>query len=219
MEEAKTIQARLRAVQLELNAPKGQRNTFGNYDYRSAEDILEAVKPVLDSHGLTLVVSDELVHFKSDHVNTLESHSYSADRFYVRASATVYDEKGAFLDATAYAREAEDKKGMDAAQVTGSTSSYARKYALNGLFAIDDSKDADSNEHQTQRDSGLAPKPKASPNKAASDAQIKLLKTLMNRAGISADAISAGLAKIHTSAEASDAIEKMQAKLSERDAA
>ncbi|MDI9934724.1 ERF family protein [Rhodococcus sp. IEGM 1351] len=205
MESEKTIHSRLRAVQTELNAPKSQRNDFGNYDYRSAEDILEAVKPLLKQHELTLVVADDI--------------DMIGDRYYVKATARVYDDKNNFMEVTAYAREAADKKGMDAAQVTGATSSYARKYALNGLFAIDDSKDADSNEHTAQRKSTPGPKPKASPNKPASDAQLNLLRTLMNRAGISADAISAGIAKIHTSAEASDAIEKMQAKLAEKDAA
>lgn len=135
------IYERLRKVQLELKVPKSQRNAFGNYNYRNAEDILEAVKPVLDKYGLLLIVHDEVVQI--------------GDRYYVKATAAVTDGERsqsalAPLSATAFAREEETKKGMDGAQVTGSASSYARKYALNGLFAIDDTKDADSDEHASQ---------------------------------------------------------------------
>lgn len=117
------------AIQSELKAPKGQYNSFGKYNYRSCEDILEGVKPLLAKHGLVLTIRDgiELI----------------GDRFYVKATATITDGKEQ-LSTEAYARESADKKGMDASQVTGATSSYARKYALNGLFAIDDTKDADT---------------------------------------------------------------------------
>lgn len=117
------------AIQSELKAPKGQYNSFGKYNYRSCEDILEGVKPLLAKHGLVLTIRDgiELI----------------GDRFYVKATATITDGKEQ-LSTEAYARESAEKKGMDASQVTGATSSYARKYALNGLLAIDDTKDADT---------------------------------------------------------------------------
>lgn len=122
---------RLIAIQNELKAPKNQRNNFGNYNYRSCEDILEAVKPLLKKQGLALIVKDD--------VRCIEG------RFYVEATATLFDEEGKQIASTsALAREEENKKGMDASQLTGATSSYARKYALNGLFAIDDNKDADA---------------------------------------------------------------------------
>src|SRR5690349_20210020 len=133
------IYAKLGNVQQELHAPKGQTNSFGGYQYRSAEDILEAVKPVLATHGLTLVVTD-----------SIES---VGDRVYVHARATVYDvASGGDVSASGWAREPAAKKGMDDSQITGATSSYSRKYALNGLFAIDDSKDADTDEHRRQSD-------------------------------------------------------------------
>lgn len=139
------VWSRLAAVQRDLNAPKNQRNSFGNYNYRSCEDILSAVKPLLARERLLLTISD-----------TLE---YIGDRHYVKALATVVslDGSGGMVQVSAYAREASDRKGMDDSQVTGSTSSYARKYALNGLFLIDDTKDADTDEHQRQRQSAPAP--------------------------------------------------------------
>jgi len=140
-EDNTTLVDRLRAVQGSLKAPKGQTNKFGNYRYRSAEDILEAVKPLLHKQQLALIVTDEMQEV--------------GGRVYVKASAAVIDPVGAQLSVTAYAREAETKKGMDDAQITGSASSYARKYALNGLFAIDDTKDADA----TNTHGKLAPKP------------------------------------------------------------
>lgn len=119
-------------IQAELKAPKNQYNKFGNYKYRSAEDILEAVKPLLEKAGATLTLSDEIVAVGS--------------RVYVKATATFVKDEEA-ITTTAFAREEETKKGMDASQITGTASSYARKYALNGLFLIDDTKDADTNEH------------------------------------------------------------------------
>lgn len=117
------------AIQSELKAPKGQYNSFGKYNYRSCEDILEGVKPLLAKHGLVLTIQDSI--------------DLIGDRFYVKATATITDGKEQ-LSTSAYARESLDKKGMYASQVTGATSSYARKYALNGLLAIDDTKDADT---------------------------------------------------------------------------
>ena len=129
---------RLIEIQQELKAPKNQKNNFGGYNYRSCEDILEAVKPHLQKHNLLLVINDSI-----EAINT---------RFYVRATATIYDETGKkLIETSALAREEESKKGMDASQLTGATSSYARKYALNGLFAIDDNKDADAtNKHNKE---------------------------------------------------------------------
>jgi len=127
------ISEKLLAIQTELKAPKGQRNTFGNYNYRSCEDILEAVKPLLKKHSCTLTISDELMQFES--------------RYYIRATVTLID-KTETISVSGYARETESRKGMDASQITGASSSYARKYALNGLFLIDDTKDADvTNKH------------------------------------------------------------------------
>lgn len=118
-------------IQNEIKAPKGQFNKFGNYKYRSCEDIVEAAKPVLLKHGYALTLTDEIVNI--------------GGRFYVKATATILNNvEGLMFSATAFAREEETKKGMDGAQITGSASSYARKYALNGLFAIDDTKDADA---------------------------------------------------------------------------
>lgn len=122
----------LNQIQQTLKAPKGQINKFGNYKYRSCEDILEAVKPLLGA--AVLLITDD-IHFVSD-------------RVYVKATATITDEYGTSVSVSAFAREPLDKKGMDASQITGAASSYARKYALNGLFLIDDTKDADAtNDH------------------------------------------------------------------------
>ena len=122
-------------VQATLNAPKGQFNSFGKYNYRSCEDIMGAVKPLLAEHGLVQFVSDEIVLI--------------GDRYYVKATVTVTNGTDSH-SVSALARESLTKKGMDDAQVTGSTSSYARKYALNGMYNIDDSKDADTNEFRQQ---------------------------------------------------------------------
>ena len=125
------VYAKLMAVQTELKAPKGQYNSFGKYKYRSCEDILEAVKPLLAKHKAVLTICDDL-----DKIG---------DRYYIRATAIFTDiETGEQVSTLAYAREEENKKGMDGSQVTGASSSYARKYALNGLFCIDDTKDSDS---------------------------------------------------------------------------
>ena len=132
----KKIHQKLLEVQAKLKAPKGQYNSFGRYNYRSAEDILEAVKPLLHEVGLLQVISDEVIEV--------------GGRIYVKATIEVFDtESEDIITATALARESETKKGMDDSQVTGTASSYARKYALNGLYAIDDTKDADSNEYKT----------------------------------------------------------------------
>jgi len=135
----KTLQEKLLIVQTELKAPKGQANNFGKYKYRSCEDIMEAVKPLLAKQGLVLIVSDELVNI--------------GERYYVKATAGLHGKGGSVgFRSFGYAREAESKKGMDESQVTGAASSYARKYALNGLFLIDDTKDADTDAHQEARE-------------------------------------------------------------------
>ena len=131
-------------IQKELKAPKGQFNSFGKYSYRSCEDILEALKPLLSQNGCVLTISDEIVQV--------------GERFYVKATAILTDcEGGASAAVSAWAREEETKKGMDGSQITGSASSYARKYALNGLFCIDDTKDADASNKHGQDDKPLAP--------------------------------------------------------------
>lgn len=124
---------KLSDIQAKVKAPKGQFNAFGKYKYRSAEDILESVKPVIHGEGFHLTLEDDIILI--------------GDRYYVKATASLSNGDQTFT-ATALAREEGDKKGMDGAQVTGAASSYARKYALNGLFALDDTKDADAtNKH------------------------------------------------------------------------
>lgn len=117
-------------IQSELKAPKGQFNAYGKYKYRSCEDILEAVKPILKKNNCTLLLSDSLI--------------YVGERYYIKATATLVNAEGKSVSTEAYAREEETKKGMDASQITGASSSYARKYALNGLLCIDDNKDSDT---------------------------------------------------------------------------
>jgi hypothetical protein len=144
--------SKLLEIQHRLKAPKGQYNNFGKYKYRSCEDILEAVKPILHEVGCTLTLTD-----------TIE---LIGDRYYIKATAWL---KGEDTDevVTAYAREAETKTGMDASQITGTASSYARKYALNGLFCIDDTKDADTDEYaeQTRKEKKTAPEQKKTEQK------------------------------------------------------
>lgn len=131
------LKEKLLTIQHELKAPKNAYNSFGKYNYRSCEDILEALKPVLLKAKATLQISD-----------TIE---LIGDRYYVKATATLMDtESDERIENVAYARESDDKRGMDASQVTGATSSYARKYALNGLFLIDDTKDADTDENKKE---------------------------------------------------------------------
>ena len=165
------VYEKLMTVQTKLRAPKGQYNQFGHYSYRSCEDILEALKPLLAEVGAIVNVSDEI--------------KLIGNRFYVEATAMFLDcETGDSVVAKASAREDESKKGMDLAQVTGSVSSYARKYALNGLFAIDDNKDSDAtNTH------GKDIKPNMTPVGGLSEAQLKRLLAIGNKAGFSKDTI------------------------------
>lgn len=138
MAEKVGVFGKLVKIQNELKAPKNQYNSFGKYHYRSCEDILEGLKPVLLKHNASLYIYDSL--------------ELIGERYYVKATVTFVDvESGDKIVNTAYARESADKKGMDDSQVTGATSSYARKYALNGLFLIDDTKDADTDEYQNQQ--------------------------------------------------------------------
>lgn len=134
-----SVYEKLSKVQSELKAPKGQYNSFGKYKYRSCEDILEAVKPLNAKHGVVLTVGDEVVEI--------------SNRFYVKATAVFVDiESGEKIINTALAREDDSKKGMDGSQITGTASSYARKYCLNGLYCIDDTKDADTDEYRHQQE-------------------------------------------------------------------
>lgn len=127
----KNVLQKLLLLQAELKAPKSQRNNFGNYNYRSCEDILEALKPLLAKHKAVITISDTLENI--------------GERYYVKATATLYDiESEESISNTSFAREEETKKGMDGSQITGASSSYSRKYALNGLFGIDDTKDSDT---------------------------------------------------------------------------
>lgn len=132
------IMQKLAFIQTEIKAPKNKHNSFGNYDYRSAEDIQEALKPYEEKYEVATIINDSIEAI--------------GGRVYVKATVTMYDIRtGESISTTAYAREAETKKGMDDAQVTGATSSYARKYALNGLLLLDDTKDADTDEYQAQK--------------------------------------------------------------------
>ena len=145
--ETKTIFQKLLAIQIALKAPKNQRNNFWNYNYRSCEDILEAIKPLLLENECTLVINDEIVNIWN--------------RFYIKAKVTLYDTAKEFIFVEAFAREEETKKWMDWSQITWASSSYARKYALNWLFLIDDTKDSDStNTHEKDKqEPKLAPLP------------------------------------------------------------
>lgn len=160
------VYVKLANVQSALKAPKGQYNSFGKYKYRSCEDIVESVKPLLKANGLLLTLTDEIVNI--------------ADRFYVKATATIIDtDKGESVSVSAFAREEETKKGMDGSQVTGASSSYARKYALNGIFAIDDTKDSDStNTHGQDAPQQEAPKQEAPKQKTPRQMLIARLNEL-----------------------------------------
>ena len=134
---------KLLTIQAKLNAPKNQRNNFGWFNYRSCEDILTAVKPLLEETGTVLTISDDIV-VKWE--NGIDWDTVIKQRFYIKATATLYDAESGeeIASVSALAREQEDKKGMDQSQISGASSSYARKYALNWLFCIDDAKDADA---------------------------------------------------------------------------
>ena len=177
--EQLSIYGKLSRIQTELKAPKGQTNAFGKYKYRSCEDIMEALKPHLAENNLAIILSDELVNI--------------GDRYYIKATATLHDcESGEVIFNSALAREEESKKGMDGSQVTGAASSYARKYALNGLLAIDDTKDSDTtNTHgkatpQTPQEATQEPVAKDNPlaNEFISEDEINALQGEFKRTGI-----------------------------------
>ena len=157
------IYEKLMNIQKELKAPKGQYNSFGKYKYRSCEDILESVKPLLEKYKVTIILTDKLEQI--------------GERYYIRAMAILIDtESDNSIENTAYAREEETKKGMDGSQITGTSSSYARKYALNGLLLIDDTKDADTDEFAKENNKG---KTKEEPKeKKITPGQLKVLSKL-----------------------------------------
>lgn len=168
----KELNDKLIAIQSNLKAPKSQYNSFGKYYFRSGEDILEALKPLLKENGCTLVMSDEIV--------------FVSDRVYVKSIATLSDGKDS-VSTTAFAREEADKKGMDGAQITGAASSYARKYALNGLFCIDDTKDPDATNKHGKDEPEPTPKPSAKPTpKSDIDQAKKALELCKDNASIDA---------------------------------
>ena len=194
------VYEKLMTVQTKLRAPKGQYNSFGKYSYRSCEDILEALKPLLAEVGAIINITDE-IKVIGDNFETIEVEDKKTGeksvrlvgrRFYIEATAMFIDvETGDSIVARALAREDEAKKGMDLAQVTGSVSSYARKYALNGLFAIDDNRDPDStNKH------GKDIKPNMTPVSGLSEAQIKRLFAIGNKAGFKKDVVEATVKKM-----------------------
>lgn len=152
------------AIQTELKAPKGQYNSFGKYSYRSCEDIFMALKPLEEKYQAFVYCSDELVMI--------------GERYYVKATATIVTKGGFTLSTTAYAREEQDKKGMDGSQITGASSSYARKYALNALFLIDDVKDSDATNDHGKGSTNGAPKSNDKPanNQVASSTPVDLTK-------------------------------------------
>ena len=208
MSEGKPIYAALMAVQAELKAPKGQYNPFGKYDYRSAEDIIEAVKPLLKENGLFLNMSDDIVLI--------------GERYYIKSTVKVVDVvTGESVQTSALAREAAQKKGMEESQITGTASSYARKYALNGLFAIDDTKDADTDQYKQQTNqtaqngAGRARKLKA-PDEEMAKAK-RQLKAEVDRIGCTWDEVRAisglKLGKTETKEMSADEVSNLAANL------
>lgn len=164
------VYEKLLAIQSSLKAPKSQYNLFGKYRYRNCEDILEALKPLLKEAGAVVYISDELV--------------FIGERYYIKAVVILTDiETKETITGTAYAREDEEKKGMDGSQVTGASSSYARKYALNGLFGIDDTKDSDTPSNFLQ------PQPEPEPVKQLSPAQLRRLFAIAKEAGFSDEGV------------------------------
>ena len=210
------IPEKLLKIQTELKAPKNQFNSFGKYNYRSCEDILEGLKPLLDEYKATLIIADEIVQI--------------GERYYVKATATLQDvESKEYIHTVAYAREDESKKGMDLAQVTGSTSSYARKYALNGLFAIDDTKDSDAtNDHGKGQSQTTKDKPKQEnqptmdkeivDGSLASDKQLGMLYALVKQKEYTPESMASYIkhnynkdsSKALTKKEASEVIKMLQ---------
>ena len=195
----------LKEIQQELKAPKNQLNKFGNYNYRSLEDILEAVKPILGKLDCSLIISDEVVNI--------------GDRYYIKATAKLYAKDKLIAENTAFAREAEIKKGMDESQITGATSSYARKYCLNGLFAIDDTKDADATNTHDKEPNEKKPTETSKPEAKvdlANETQLQEIRKLATQKGSSLSSIIkhygvAGLPKL-TFVMAKDCINQLKTK-------
>lgn len=201
-EQQDDINRRLLAVQSKLKAPKGQYNSFGKYSYRNQEDILESVKPLLKEEELLLVISDKIVRI--------------GERFYVKSEACVFLANES-IRAFGYAREASDKKGMDDSQITGAASSYARKYALNGLFCIDDTKDADSDESTSESKpktaaTGAPPNPTHTP----SEKQLTTIRGMMVQVGYSKEKRDEVLARVKTFQQASDLISQLREMLASK---
>lgn len=181
------IYEKLLNIQAELKAPKNQYNEFGKYHYRSCEDILEGLKPLLKKYKATLTISDNIVQI--------------GNRYYIESTATLIDvenetsllNRQGVISVSAYAREDEQKKGMDLSQLTGSTSSYARKYALNGLFAIDDTKDSDATNNHG-KNQGQAPadenKQAIEDNSLASEKQLNLIYKLVKEKNYSSESMA-----------------------------
>lgn len=167
------IYEKLNKIQTELKAPKGQYNSFGKYKYRSCEDILEAIKPFLTETKTVLTINDEIV--------------FIGNRFYVKATAVLADceNENSFIHNTAFAREDDSKKGMDGSQITGASSSYARKYALNGLFAIDDTKDADTDENAKQQGKSTRTQ---EPERITKE-DVQLMRNLCEQKGLNPDTV------------------------------
>lgn len=182
MAETNTLASKLLKVQTQLKAPKNQYNNFGKYSYRNCEDILEAVKPLLAEQGLLLTITDD-VEIKDN------------GRTYVKAIANITDGTSTY-GVIAFAREPETKKGMDESQVTGASSSYARKYALNGLFLIDDTKDADSMNNASKGNTkAQSAKPKAKAQPKEPEAFDALAETLKIATNLTKQAINCGIKK------------------------
>lgn len=176
-EKVLNVYEKLMKVQSTLKAPKGQYNSFGKYNYRSCEDILEGVKPILAEVGATITLSDSI--------------EVIGDRVYVKAIALFTNvDDGKFIENVAYAREENEKKGMDGAQVTGASSSYARKYCLNGLLLIDDTKDADTDENQNERNAKAKKQVDAKPeSKPITDKDKEILRNTVESKGYTIEQI------------------------------
>lgn len=172
-----SVYEKLMKVQSELKAPKNQYNSFGKYHYRSCEDILEGAKPVLAKYGAAITIRD-----------SIEIHG---DRTYIKATATFYDvETGETIENTSLAREEFEKKGMDASQITGAASSYARKYCLNGLLLIDDTRDADADESKNEADARAkrqqarrSPETVSQPTGNITEKEVAILREMLKKAG------------------------------------
>jgi len=195
---SKELTEKLIKIQSELKAPKNQRNNFGKYNYRSCEDILEGLKPLLAKEKLTLIIADDLVLI--------------GDRYYVKADVRLTNGEET-IEVTAYAREDESRKGMSSDQITGSASSYARKYALNGMFLIDDTKDADTQDNTDKK----KPEVKTTAGKKASDKQLKAIFAIAKDKGVDDDQIKRAVKRDYdidsrkdlTAKQASELIKKL----------